>query len=123
MSKPLNILFIGIMLITGCEDEKSFPYKDLNWIIYTEEGVCTLNDEITDKVFVARLPHILEGYQSYIPSNTHCTSVGGGISLRYYEERNYMIATPPESSYIDEVGYGPDTIDFSYYNLIHYEEK
>ena len=35
-------------------------------MIYSEEGVCTLNDEITDKVFVARLPHILEGYQSYI---------------------------------------------------------
>jgi hypothetical protein len=123
MIKPLNILFIAIMLMTGCEDEKSFPYKDLNWMIYSEEGACILNDEITDEVYVSKLAHILDGYQSYIPNNTFCYEYTGGISLHYYEDRNYMIATPPESSIALDEPLLPDTIDFSYYTIIHYEEK
>ena len=63
------------------------------------------------------------GSISNIPNNTFCYEYTGGISLHYYEDRNYMIATPPESSIAVDEPQLPDTIDFSYYNLIHYEEK
>ena len=127
MSKPLNILSIAIMLMTGCEDEKSLPYKDLNWIIYSEKGVCTLNDEITDKIYTQKLPHIIDEHVNYIPPS-YCTEGSAGIdALHFYEDNNYLILyydypfdpalVGPDSSNF------PDTIDFSYYTIIHYEEK
>lgn len=126
MTKPLNILFIAIMLMTGCEDEKSLPYKDLNWLMYTKEGSCTENDTITDEVYIEKLHGILD-YGNYIPNNSYCSNSRDLDALHFYEKNNYLIAylrypfdpalVGPDSSFF------PDTIDLSYYNLIHYEEK
>ena len=56
--------------------------------MYTEEGSCTENDETTDKIYVSKLAHILDGYQNYIPKSYFCYEYTGGISLHYYEDRN-----------------------------------